>query len=220
MNCRVRCRVRWRVRAGSSVRGGGRPRACKRRCRLFAAGRERERAAGGEGGNGGAQRTARVLEREAPHFVTRSNAIRSGAEVRPKTPLLKTIAGLFRVDMSQSAAHDEARHLLSYCLRQGLARGVVAVADGAGATADTTVVLGRALGLARDGRWAGAIRDAESLRGRRDGDYPALVALSALLRASGGDDTAAVAALPASLAAAPPAALVAAAGFAWAAGDA
>ena len=111
--------------------------------------------------------------------------------------------------------------LIHYLTRAGIAHGLVDACDGT----DAASVVFRSIGLARSGEATTACAMLESIRGRRDSDFPAILALSILnscyREIPGADDAAALfkALLPSSMAAASSRALVLGAQFAWYAGD-
>ena len=75
---------------------------------------------------------------------------------------------------------DASRAFLHHALRSGFGRQLIVLCDELLKQRgyDASLVFWRAFGYAREGNFSAAIRDAESLRGRRDADYAALIALS------------------------------------------
>ena len=91
-----------------------------------------------------------------------------------------------------ATASDIGRAVLHHALRSGFGRQLVTLCDDLLKRRgfDASLVFWRSLGAAREGNLAAAIKDAESLRGRRDADYAALVALATYCRAAKTDDAA------------------------------
>ena len=121
---------------------------------------------------------------------------------------------------------DGGRAYVHYLLRSGSGRRLTTTCDELLKRRgfDASLVFWRALGAAREGNLAAAIRDVESLRGRRDADYAAVVALVTYYRVAKTEDAQAglsgvEAALAGALAGASVPALMLAAHFRWLMGE-